>query len=311
MKDDPGYRMNSMKTFFRPGWLSCSKAVVPALLVLSLAASFACGGGELSKVIPMNEEAVKKAVEDRSIEKLQEVAKKVPAVQKATDRVTQAQLEGCAKILQAGVQAVAQALPLDQKDVQLDPEMLTTMKTLFGDQLSEAEIGTHVIPDLDALLEEYNLPDSSEKHFPFAAITLGQHILFQHRAGSVAQAFYSPEVLKKFDVDESQIDKSAQAKWEFRALLAHEMTHVMQFVIQPETEARFVDYCKLSPWDDFSRYNYKLSEYPTLEQFSPEQAAEVVLNYVLLSNTDTIPSTNKEGADLEAHRAIIARSNVY
>jgi hypothetical protein len=54
-----------------------------------------------------------------------------------------------------------------------------------------------------------------------------------------------------------------------------------------------------------------LSEYPTLEQFSPEQAAEVVLNYVLLSSTDTIPSTNKEGADLEAHRAIIARSNVY
>ena len=259
----------------------------------------------------MNEEAIKKAVKDKSIEKLKEVAEGVPAVQKATDRVMQAQLEGCAKMMRAGVQAVTQAFSLDQKDVQLDPEMLTTMKDLFGDQLSGAEIGIHVIPDLDALLEEYDLPDSSEKHFPFAAITLGQHILFQHRTGSVAQAFYSPEVLKKFDVDESQIDRSAQAKWELRALLAHEMTHVMQFVIQPETEARFVDYCKLSPWDDFSRYNYKLSEYPTLEQFSPEQAAEVVLNYVLLSNTDTIPSTNKEGADLEAHRAIIARSNVY
>ena len=304
--------MNSMKTFSRLGWVSCSKAVVPVLLVLFLAAPFACGGGGLPKDIPMNEEAIKKAVEDKSsIEKLKEVAKKVPAVQNATDRVKQAQLEGCAKMMQAGVQAVTQAFSLDQKDVQLDPEMLTTMKNLFGDQLSGAEIGTHVIPDLEALLEEYNLPDSSEKHFPFAAITLGQHILFQHRAGSVAQAFYSPEVLKKFDVDESQIDKSARAKWEFRALLAHEMTHVMQFVIQPETEARFVDYCKLSPWDDFSRYNYKLSEYPTLEQFSPEQAAEVVLNYVLLSNTDIIPSTNKEGADLEAHRAIIARSNVY
>jgi len=281
------------------------------LLLLSLATALACGGGGLPKGIPTNEEAVKKALKDKSIEKLKEVAEGVPAVQKATDRVMQAQLEGCAKMMRAGVQAVTQAFSLDQKDVELDPEMLTTMKDLFGDQLSGAEIGTHVIPDLDALLEEYNLPDSSEKHFPFAAITLGQHILFQHRTGSVAQAFYSPEVLKKFDVDESQIDRSAQAKWEFRALLAHEMTHVMQFVIQPETEARFVDYCKLSPWDDFSRYNYKLSEYPTLEQFSPEQAAEVVLNYVLLSNTDTIPSTNKEGADLEAHRAIIARSNVY
>ena len=300
-----------MKTFSRPGWVSCSKAFVLFLLLLSLATALACGGGGLPKGIPTNEEAVKKALKDKSIEKLKEVAEGVPAVQKATDRVMQAQLEGCAKMMRAGVQAVTQAFSLDQKDVQLDPEMLTTMKDLFGDQLSGAEIGTHVIPDLDALLEEYNLPDSSEKHFPFAAITLGQHILFQHRTGSVAQAFYSPEVLKKFDVDESQIDRSAQAKWEFRALLAHEMTHVMQFVIQPETEARFVDYCKLSPWDDLSRYNYKLSEYPTLEQFSPEQAAEVVLNYVLLSNTDTIPSTNKEGADLEAHRAIIARSNVY
>ena len=303
--------MNSMKTFSRPSRVSCSKAVGPVLLVLSLAALFACGGEGLPKGIPMNEEAVKKAVEDKSIEKLQEVAKKVPAVQKATDRVTQVQLDACAKMMQAGVQAVDHAFSLDQKDVQLDPGMLTTMKDLFGDQLSGAEIGTHVIPDLEALLEEYNLPDTSEKHFPFAAITLGRHILFQHRAGSLAQAFYSPEVLKKFDVDESQIDKSAGAKWEARALLAHEMTHVMQFVIQPETEARFVDYCKLSPWDDFSRYDYKLSEYPTLDQFSPEQAAEVVLNYVLLSNTDTIPSTNKEGADLEAHRAIIARSNVY
>ena len=303
--------MNSIKTSSRPGWVSCSKAVALFLLLLSLATALACGGEGLPKGIPTNEEAVKKALKDKSIEKLKEVAEGVPAVQKATDRVMQAQLEGCAKMMRAGVQAVTQAFSLDQKDVELDPEMLTTMKDLFGDQLSGAEIGTHVIPDLDALLEEYNLPDSSEKHFPFAAITLGQHILFQHRTGSVAQAFYSPEVLKKFDVDESQIDRSAQAKWEFRALLAHEMTHVMQFVIQPETEARFVDYCKLSPWDDLSRYNYKLSEYPTLEQFSPEQAAEVVLNYVLLSNTDTIPSTNKEGADLEAHRAIIARSNVY
>ena len=84
-----------MKNFPWPGWVSCSKAVVPVLLVLSLAAAFACGGGGLPKVIPMNEEAVKKAVEDKSIEKLKEVAKKVPAVQKATDRVTQAQLEGC------------------------------------------------------------------------------------------------------------------------------------------------------------------------------------------------------------------------
>ena len=302
--------MNSMKTFSRPGWVSCSKAFVLFLLLLSLATALACSGG-LPKDIPTNKEAVEKALKDKSVEKLKEVAEGVPAVQKATDRVMQAQLEGCAKMMRAGVQAVTQAFSLDQKDVQLDPEMLTTMKDLFGDQLSGAEIGTHVIPDLEALLEEYNLPDFSEKHFPFAAITLGQHILFQHRTGSVAQAFYSPEVLKKFDVDESQIDKSDRAKWELRALLAHEMTHVMQFVIQPETEARFVDYCKLSPWDDFSRYNYKLSEYPTLEQFSPEQAAEVVLNYVLLSNTDITPSTNKEGADPEAHRAIIARSNVY
>ena len=302
--------MNSMKTFSRPGWVSCSKAFVLFLLLLSLATALACSGG-LPKDIPTNEEAVKKALKDKSIEKLKEVAEGVPAVQKATDRVMQAQLEGCAKMMRAGVQAVTQAFSLDQKDVQLDPEMLTTMKDLFGDQLSGAEIGTHVIPDLNALLEEYNLPDSSEKHFPFAAITLGRHIFFQHRSGSVAQIFYSPETLKKFDVDESQIDKSDRAKWNSRALLAHEMTHVMQFVIQPETEARFVDYCKLSPWDDFSRYNYKLSEYPTLEQFSPEQAAEVVLNYVLLSSTDTIPSTNKEDADLEAHRAIIARSNVY
>ena len=126
-----------MKTFSRLGWVSCSKAVVPVLLVLFLAAPFACGGGGLPKDIPMSEEAIKKAVEDKSsIEKLKEVAKKVPAVQNATDRVKQAQLEACSKMMQAGVQAVTQAFSLDQKDVQLDPEMLTTMKDLFGDQLS-------------------------------------------------------------------------------------------------------------------------------------------------------------------------------
>nr|ABZ06455.1 hypothetical protein ALOHA_HF4000010I05ctg1g19 [uncultured marine microorganism HF4000_010I05] len=95
--------MNSMKTFSWPGWVSCSKAVVPVLLVLSLAAALACGGGGLPKVIPTNEEAVKKAVEDKSIEKLKEVAKKVHAVQKATDRVTQAQLEGCASCPSPGI----------------------------------------------------------------------------------------------------------------------------------------------------------------------------------------------------------------
>ena len=131
------------------------------MLLLSLATALACSGG-LPKDIPTNEEAVKKALKDKSIEKLKEVAEGVPAVQKATDRVMQAQLEGCAKMIRAGVQAVTQAFSLDQKDVQLDPEMLTTMKDLFGDQLSGAEIGTHVIPDLDALLEEYDLPDSSE-----------------------------------------------------------------------------------------------------------------------------------------------------
>ena len=302
--------MNSMKNFPWPGWVSCSKAVVPVLLVFSLVTAFACSGG-LPKDIPTNKEAVKKVLEGKAVEKLKEVAEDVPAVQKATDRVMQVQLAGCAKVFQTGLQAVALAFSTDQKDFQLDAEMRTTMKELFGDQLTDAEIGPHVIPDPDALLEEYNLPDSSEKHFPFAPITLGRHIFLQHRSGSVAQIFYSPETLKKFDVDESQIDKSDLAKWKSRALLAHEMTHVMQFVIQPETEARLVDYCKLSPWDDFSRYNYKLSEYPTLDQFSPEQAAEAVLNYVLISNTDSIPSTNKEGADLEAHRAIIARSDVY
>ena len=304
--------MNSMKTFSWPGWVSCSKAFVLFLFLLSLATALACSGG-LPKDIPTNKEAVKKAIKDKAkaVEKLKEVAEDVPAVQKATDRVMQAQLKGCAKGFQTALQAVAHAFSVDQKDFQFDAEVRATMKELFGDPLTEAEIGTHVIPDSDAFLEEYNLPDASEKHFPFAAITLDRHIFFQHRSGSVAQVFYSPETLKKFNIDESKIDKSDRAKWKSRTLLAHEMTHVMQFVIQPETEARLVDYCKLSPWDDFSRYNYELSEYPTLEQFSPEQAAEIVLNYVLLSHTDTIPSTNKEGADLEAHRAIIARSNVY
>ena len=135
MKDDVGCRMNSMKTFSRPGWVSCSKAVVLFLLLLSLATALACSGG-LPKDIPTNEEAVKKALKDKSIEKLKEVAEGVPAVQKAADLVMQAQLEGCAKMMRAGVQAVTQAFSLDQKDVQLDPEMLTTMKDLFGDQLS-------------------------------------------------------------------------------------------------------------------------------------------------------------------------------
>ena len=42
-----------------------------------------------------------------------------------------------------------------------------------------------------------------------------------------------------------------------------------------------------------------------------ERAAEVALNYVLLFNMDITPSTNKGSAELEAHRAIIAQSNVY
>ena len=55
-----------MKTFSRPGWVSCSKAVVLFLLLLSLATALACSGG-LPKDIPMNEEAIKKAVKDKTV----------------------------------------------------------------------------------------------------------------------------------------------------------------------------------------------------------------------------------------------------
>jgi len=127
VKDDLGCRMNSMMTFSRPGWVSCSKAFVSFLLLLSLATALACSGG-LPKDIPTNKEAVKKALKDKSVEKLKEVAEGVPAVQKATDRVMQAQLEGCAKVFQTGLQVVAHAFSVDQKDVQLDAEMRATRK---------------------------------------------------------------------------------------------------------------------------------------------------------------------------------------
>lgn len=230
-----------------------------------------------------------------------------------------------AKICYEGATLANEALKkvarLGRHEVNISQADLEELRYLFGDLTPKLEdFSTIIIPNIDDVLNSngINTPDIVDNlpihDWQFGAAAIGQYIFFVQDNPSVIP-FYTTKIGNKLGVEIPKPTERQRAR--FMSLLAHELTHVIQFT-QPKAREKIQKSCVIqNDIQKSERYDYTISGVTDVFKLGNEASAEFIENTTVLglgfssSSHDLDQGTKSIVDNFIEHKEIVQNSTGF